>query len=132
MAWVYQQKTGVLFTPLGERAGQGYSGNPPFVNDPRAEDRVGEGPLPRGKYRVTGPPKDTAAHGPYVLRLDPDALTSERIKGYGRDPASFLVHGKLVQEFGKATGQASKGCLCLDRPERVALWTSQDHELLVF
>ncbi len=132
MAWTYCQSTGLLYAPSGDRQGQGYSGHPPYVNDPRAEGRVGEGPLPRGKYRIEGPPKDTASHGPYVLRLDPDALTRERIKGYGRDPDSLLCHAKLVQEFGKATGEASKGCLCLDRPERKALWESPDHDLLVF
>jgi len=132
VAWVYCQKTGLLYDPSGTKAGQGYSGHPPYVNDPAAQERASQGPTPRGRYHITGPPKDTAEHGPYVLRLDPDALTREWIKGYGRNPDSFLIHGKLSNEFGKATGLASLGCIALDRPQRVAIWQSQDHDLLVF
>lgn len=120
--WQYKISCGELWR-LDDRPhleATGYSGAPGFKNNSAAITRIGEGPIPPGMYTI-GAPHDTDTHGPYVLPLTPDATN----KMYGRD--SFLLHGDSVH----APGTASKGCVCIPRSAREAVWNSGDHRLQV-
>jgi hypothetical protein len=83
---------------------------------------VGIGPIPRGLWSIA-PPRDTPAHGPYVLPLIPHADTD----CCGRD--GFLIHGDEVAHAGEHL--ASEGCIILDLATREAVWNSGDHVLQV-
>jgi hypothetical protein len=67
------------------------------------------GPIPVGLYQI-GAPQDTPEHGPYVLRLIPDAGNTM----WGR--AGFLIHGDEVAHIGEHL--ASRGCVILHRATR--------------
>lgn len=118
--WIYVQKTGELFNAKGELLASGYSGYPPDKNKPESQDLVDKGPIPVGEYLI-GEPRSSLDHGPYVLRLTPDAGNEM----YGR--TAFLIHGDRVD----AAGFASRGCVILKRPVREAMWNSGDHLLEV-
>jgi hypothetical protein len=114
----YSQGIGTLSAPDGFLA-TGYAGADAGKNNPAMQDVKNVGPLPRGKYTITGPECVGTAfpcpdchgatahrHGPYVLRLHP-------VQGnemFGR--AGFLIHGS------NAAGTASEGCICIDRASR--------------
>ena len=88
----------------------GYAGKPPFVNDPTAERRKSQGPLPRGFWRVGSP----VAHPrlvPLAFPLEPMAKT----RTFGR--SGFFVHGDSKTRPGKA----SSGCIILPRHARDAV-----------
>lgn len=117
--WTYRQSTGELFHN-GALAGVGYSGHDACRNDPLKQEVPCQGPIPRGHYAI-GEPFDSKGHGPFVLRLTPDA-TNEM---FGR--AGFLIHGDSV----KAPGMASEGCIILSRTIRQAIDASGDGALEV-
>lgn len=119
MTWQYEQVTGRLLQD-GERVAIGYSGAGECKNDPSAQDVHNAGPIPRGTYTI-GEPYDTKTHGPYVLRLTPDASNAM----CGR--SGFLIHGDSVV----APGTASEGCVIVGRAIRQKIWDSGDHELRV-
>lgn len=125
----YEQLTGRLSESNGAFITIGYSGAPMYCNDPSAECRVNEGPIPCGRYTIVGPPLDTKDHGPYVLRLIPDDATHKRIAAMGRDPLSFLIHGDSV----KHPGTASEGCIITGHAARVKVWSlnATDNQLEV-
>ena len=118
MTWTYEQLTGKLRDPEGNVVGIGYSGHGEYKNRPEFEHLVSHGPIPAGRYRVVGPPTMTKQHGPFVLRLDPDTPTRERIVAMGRDPDSFLMHGDSIAH----AGTASLGCIIQDRGTRERVW----------
>jgi hypothetical protein len=114
----YAQGLGVLSCKDGFLA-TGYAGADAGKNNPAMQDVKNVGPLPRGRYTISGPecvgttfpcPDCHGAtahrHGPYVLRLHP-------VQGnemFGR--AGFLVHGD------NGHGTASEGCICIGRTFR--------------
>jgi len=114
----YAQGLGVLSCKDGFLA-TGYAGADAGKNNPAMQDVKNVGPLPRGKYNITGPECVGTAfpcpdchgatahrHGPYVLRLHP-------VQGnemFGR--AGFLIHGD------NGHGTASEGCICIGRSFR--------------
>jgi hypothetical protein len=104
----------------GLRVAIGYSGKGEGKNNPDMQDVHNVGPLPKGKYTICAP-VDTVTHGPYVLRLDPDADNEM----FGR--AGFLIHGDSVVH----PGTASEGCIILGRSIREKIWTGGDHNLEV-
>lgn len=112
----YVQATGALFavaTPddkKGTRLGAGYSGHPPYVNDPDAEALASRGPIPRGTYRAIGP-FDHNTLGPMVWFLAPDP--ANRMQGR----SGFFIHGDNA--FGNRS--ASHGCIVLPRLVRAKL-----------
>jgi hypothetical protein len=118
--WRYTQSTGRLDDPHGTPVATGYAGYGVGKNNPAMQDVPNTGPLPCGRYTI-GPPRDTKAHGPYVLPLTPDPTTQM----YGR--AGFLVHGDSII----APGTASFGCMIFNRAVRILLGTSADHRLQV-
>lgn len=119
MSWTYEQSTGRMLQD-GERVAIGYSGKGECKNDPSAQDVHNAGPIPRGSYTIDAP-VDTATHGPYVLRLEPDAGNDM----CGR--AGFLIHGDSASH----PGSASEGCIILGRAIREKIWESDDHALEV-
>lgn len=125
MPWTYEQATGRLLDPQGERVATGYAGgncgkNPEGKNNPDLQAMSCIGPLPVGRYTV-GEPIDHAHLGPYALPLTPD----EANEMFGR--SAFYVHG----DSRSTPGAASQGCIILPRAVRVQVWVSGDHALEV-
>jgi hypothetical protein len=119
-AWTYAQQSGELEQD-GRPVATGYSGANEGKNNPELENVRNVGPIPCGRWTITGPPLDTHDHGPCVLRLEPAAETQTHAR------AGFLIHGD-----SKANpGTASHGCIILPRSIREQVWESGDRELLV-
>ena len=117
--WKYDQSSGNLDHD-GTPVGAGYSGAGIYKNDPVAQNRHNEGPIPRGLYTIESP-RDTQSHGPYVLPLTPDAGNDME----GR--SGFLMHGDSVAH----PGTASQGCIIMPRAIREQVWQSGDRALEV-
>jgi Protein of unknown function (DUF2778) len=125
----YFQINGVIADPSGNVEGQGYSGQPPYTNDPGAEQIEGKGPIPRGLWHMKELIAQHPTLGPDVIVLEPDADTRAYVIGLGRDPNSFRVHGERLEP---PPGFASDGCIIADRDVRVGkLWQSPDHDIQV-
>lgn len=124
MPWEWNLPRGILYRVTDSATlvslARGYSGHPPHVNDPLAQNIADVGPIPVGKYTILSP-RDTDKHGPYVLPLQP-APTNEM---HGR--AGFLIHG----DSSDHPGAASMGCIILPLAARQKIWESNDHELAV-
>ncbi len=118
--WTYAQKTGNLLQN-GQLVATGYSGCDSGKNNPAMQAVEDVGPIPQGDWTISGPPINTAEHGPFVLTLTAAANT----KTFGR--AGFLMHGDSVN----APGTASKGCIIMPRPAREQVWSSGDTALEV-
>lgn len=129
MSWTYEQISGKLRDPDGNVVGIGYSGANDGKNNPAMQNVVNVGPIPVGTYTIEGPPINTKDHGPYVLRLTPDAATTAAIVNFGRDPDTFLMHGDSIPH----PGTASDGCVIQDRMtrERVNSTLATDNTLIV-
>lgn len=119
MAWTYRQSTGEMIDPSGKVIGIGYSGKGAAKNDPGKERVKGEGPIPKGRWKITALRETTMNHGPYVLVLAPGPKT----RTYGR--SGFLCHGD------NKDGTASLGCIIQRRSVRETIWTSGDRDLEV-
>lgn len=119
--WVYHQSSGRLCFP-DERVlvATGYAGHGEYKNDPASDHLSDRGPLPKGIYHIESP-RDTDAHGPYVLPLLPDPSNEM----HGR--SGFLCHGDSV----KSPGTASLGCMIFGLAVRKSIWASNDHKLQV-
>ena len=120
LAWTYVQETGELQQD-GHHVANGYSGAGAGKNNSAMETVSNVGPIPRGDWRIAGPPINTAEHGPYVLALEPAAETQT----FGR--SGFLMHGDSVQ----SPGSASHGCVIMPRAVREQVWGSGDRALEV-
>jgi hypothetical protein len=120
VSWRYRQSTGELTSDAGEIVGVGYSGAGAGKDNPAAQADVDVGPIPQGSYRI-GAPQNTEAHGPFAMPLLP-APTNEM---FGR--AGFMLHGDSISH----PGDASEGCIIMDRVVRDLVWNSGDHELQV-
>lgn len=116
----YNQSTGHL-SKDGILLAVGYSGFGEGKNNPRFEAMPDVGPIPAGLWLVCGPPFSTREHGPYVLRLEPEPGTVT----YGR--VGFLMHGDSTEH----PGEASKGCIIMDRVTRTRVYQSGDTQLEV-
>lgn len=119
-AWTYAQKTGELQQD-GEHVAIGYSGAAEGKNNPDMQNVANVGPIPRGEWTISGPPMQTRDHGPYVLRLQPEAETET----HGR--SGFLMHGDSKAH----PGTASHGCIIVPRAIREQVWESGDRDLEV-
>jgi len=121
MKWTYQQSTGLMTDAGGSVSVYGYSGAGEGKNNPAMQDQHNVGPIPCGRYTITGPECthgvpcgdchgiQTHHHGPLVLRLTPDPSNEM----FGR--AGFLIHGD------NQTHTASEGCIILPRTIREAI-----------
>lgn len=129
MPWKYCQKTGFL-PHNGILVVVGYSGNGEGFNNPALEHVADVGPLPCGRYKIVGPPFNHPKHGPYCLHIVPDKETRKKILAYGRDPDSFLFHGKPLPPRDINSG--SEGCICVSPAEkRSYIYQSGDADLEV-
>ena len=120
----YEQLTGYLYNDAAVLIGKGYSGQPPHKNDPSAENMRGIGPIPFGTYTIVELIQNDGKLGPYVLVLEPDATTRQRILEFDRDPDTFRCHGERETP---PPGYASDGCIVMPRAVREMLWTGTDH-----
>jgi len=118
--WTYAQKTGELLQD-NQHVGNGYSGFDNGKNNPAMQAVENLGPIPQGSWTILGPPMNTASHGPFVLRLQPDPATNT----FGRD--GFLMHGDSIE----SPGCASHGCIIVPRVVREQVWSSGDTSLEV-
>jgi type VI secretion system (T6SS) effector TldE1-like protein len=118
--WTYAQKTGNLLQN-GQVVATGYSGCDDGKNNPAMQAVHDVGPIPQGDWTISGPPINTAEHGPYVLTLTAAASTNV----FGR--SGFLMHGDSIA----APGTASKGCIIMPRTAREQVWNSGDRALQV-
>lgn len=121
--WIYSQSKGILWLREGDetkRVGVGYSGHPPYVNDPTAQALKARGPIPSGVYRV-GRPFDHVRLGPVVFFLDPDVKNNM----HGR--SGFFIHGD--NEYGN--NSASHGCIILKRSVRERIRIENVRRLVV-
>lgn len=131
MPWQYQISTHVLSKDGIVLDDQCYSGAfPAGFNDPTKIGVLDIGPTPPGHYIITGPPFNDPKHGPYCLRLVPDTGTRAYILKLGRDPDSFLLHGKPLPPRDPRTG--SQGCICSSPSQnRSYVYQSGDVDLYV-
>ena len=119
MPFKYEQSTGAFYRN-GVLLAHGYSGNDAGKNDPNAQNIRSFGPIPRGKYTVSLP-YYSSTHGPLVLRLSP-AISNQM---FGR--SGFLIHGDSIAHLG----EASDGCIILDKATRKAIADLKDFDLEV-
>ncbi len=119
MTYRYRQSTGEFWQDA-TLLGVGYSGFGLGKNNPALQDTVRVGPLPAGRYGISGP-TDTQAHGAVVFTLTPDKSNTM----HGR--SGFLIHG----DSRRHPGQASNGCIILDLALREAIARSTDRSLVV-
>lgn len=117
--WTYHQSSGKLYVD-DKYIGLGYSGRGYFRNEgrnnPDMEGIKDAGPIPRGRYRI-GFPYNHAKLGPVTMDLEPVDVCLVR--------TYFRIHGD------NARGDASTGCIILDRVQRHLIANSIDRELLV-
>ncbi|MET1536748.1 tlde1 domain-containing protein [Burkholderia sola] len=120
MPWQYSQSTGQLTQGAGPAVGRGYSGRGAGQNNPQMQNRVGMGPIPTGSYSI-GAPFHHHHAGDYTMRLTPNAGTDTQHR------SGFMIHGDSVAH----PGQASDGCIILDRRARERIWSSGDRQINV-
>ncbi len=118
--WIYAQSTGELFQEDGDTPSTvavGYSGTGEGKNNAAMQQIHNVGPIPRGFWKIGDPEcvETVGPHGPFVLPLTPEDGTVT----YGRD--GFLIHG---DSYGHP-GQASHGCIVINRHVREAIAASQ-------
>ncbi len=118
MTWQYSQSTGRL-TQNGQPIAMGYSGAGVGKNNPGAEQQRNVGPIPRGAYTI-GIPGDHPEKGPITMRLTPVGHNARGRNG-------FLIHGDSI----KNPGNASQGCIILNRAIRNRISASGDRALEV-
>ena len=116
----YRQTTGSI-SLIDDTWGYGYSGQPPYKNDPAAQDKPDLGPLPCGLWHIVGVHYRHESLGPYVMNLEPEPQTTT----FGR--SSFRIHGDSISK----PGYASHGCLVFSRPLRTRIWESGDRDIWV-
>lgn len=127
---VYSQKAGTLMDLDDRLVGKGYSGAPGNVNVPGSEGKKDQGVIPEGTWtigEVTESPKDTRGKGGNLIRLVPDAATTERVRAMGRDPNTFYIHA----DNGARNQSASQGCIIMDWHERNAIRELQGAKIYV-
>lgn len=115
---LYESATGLLVILDHPFRALGYAGRGPGRNNPTLQDRRNVGPLPVGDYQVSLPYRHHRK-GPMVFKLTPDP----RNQMFGR--SGFLIHGDNTQ------GDASEGCIILDRSARDSLARYQVRRLTV-
>jgi hypothetical protein len=117
--WRWDQSAGEL-TRNGTFYGKGYAGFGTGKNSPSMQAAKGIGPIPRGKWLMTGV-KDSPNTGPFTIVLEPFPDTQT----FGR--SAFRIHGDSIRN----PGTASHGCIILPRALRNRIWGSGDHEIEV-
>jgi hypothetical protein len=104
----YSQTTGHVTDDTGSRLANGWAGHGAGKNNPTMQDVHNIGPLPQGKYNLSGWFNHPRL-GPMVARL-----TQVEGETFGRD--AFFIHG--ASKDPAKYGQESEGCIVLPRQER--------------
>lgn len=120
MTWTWHITSGCIEADSGAIEGAGYSGKGPYKNLATAQAIASHGPIPEGCYTIE-PPIDSPTHGPFAMHLTPDPANEM----FGR--SAFLIHGDSKSD----PGNASEGCIILDRSAREKIWQSGDRDLKV-
>ena len=118
--WKYSQSSGELFDPSGSLVSTGYAGKGDAKNQPEKQCELDRGPIPRGYYSIKAA-VDHPKLGPVVLPLEPDA-DNEMCERSG-----FFIHGDKVSD----SGNASEGCIIINRSTRETVDSSPDKRLRV-
>lgn len=118
--WIYLSRSGVLINPLKSKETTGYAGRGEGKNNPEMQSTKGIGPIPEGVYYMREP-RESEVTGPYSIPLVPD----RKNQMFGR--ASFAIHGDSVAR----PGEASHGCIILNRHVRQQMWESGDRTIKV-
>jgi len=103
MTMKYYQTSGELHLDTGEIL-KGHSGIYTLSNNPDAQDRKNEGPIPRGFYTMTVQKTRRGTLHPPIIILTPHPGNEM----FNRD--SFLIHG--------GDEHASTGCIIIDGKTR--------------
>ena len=122
--WVYAQASGELSRDDDAAVvSTGYSGSGEGKNNPAMQQIHDVGPIPRGIWHIGDPEcvETVGPHGPFVLPLTP----ADGTETFGR--SGFLCHGDSYNH----PGQASHGCIVLNRHVREAIAASHDQLLKV-
>lgn len=119
MTWIWDDSAGTM-SRNGAVVGSGYSGRDWGKNNPNAVSAVGIGPIPPGNWRMVDF-RDSPNTGPRTIVLEPCQGTD--VKGR----SAFRIHGDSAQH----PGDASRGCIILQRGIREMMWNSGDHNLTV-
>jgi hypothetical protein len=126
MPWTYHQNSGAMEAPDRTLLATGYSGFGQAKNNGDAEYMAAgvydslSGPIPRGTYFIRGAYASPVL-GPVTIPLTP-AASNEM---FGR--SGFMIHGDSLTD----PGDASRGCIVLDRTAREAIDKSADKILEV-
>lgn len=115
----YEQQTGVV-AHKGVNLGVGYSGCGIYKNNPKYQNVLNKGPIPRGIYIIEAP-FDSKEMGPFALPLMPGLKN----KMFAR--SGFAIHGDTLF----SPGNASQGCIILSRALRQLIWDLGDRMLEV-
>lgn len=118
--WIYSQIDGKLYNSEGSLISVGYAGNGAGKNNPSMEGFRNTGPLPVGLYRM-GKVINHSRLGPISIQLDPDSGT------YMQGRSDFWIHGDSTAH----PGNASQGCIILNRVARALLSKTADRWLMV-
>jgi hypothetical protein len=118
--WRWDQSAGEL-SRNGAPVCKGYSGAGRGKNNPSMQAARGVGPIPQGKWKITGEPYTSGNTGPFTMVLQPDMGTNT----WGR--SEFRIHGDSIAH----PGSASHGCIILPRAVREKIWRSGDRDLEV-
>jgi hypothetical protein len=118
MHWEYSQSTGNLKFN-GNHEAKGYAGHGNGKNNPSMESIRNIGPIPKGEYSIQAP-RTSARTGPYVLPLVPIGHNAP-----GR--TDFQIHG----DSRSNPGNASNGCIIMNRATREKIWNSGIRKLIV-
>jgi hypothetical protein len=110
--WTYRQSTG-LISHDGTDIQIGYSGHGSGLNNPRMQDFVAVGPIPRGRYTI-GPEYVHEHLGRNTMNLEPHADNQM----FGR--SEFRIHGDNSQ----CNHTASEGCIILGHTARCVIGAS--------
>ena len=117
--WTYSQSSGKLSRD-GILIGVGYSGLGADKDQPADQDVRDQGPIPQGQWLI-GVAYDDRVLGPLAMRLTPGPGTNT----FGR--SEFFLHGDSLT----SPGNASRGCIVLDRNVREAIASWGDTDLTV-
>ncbi|HTA42588.1 MAG TPA: tlde1 domain-containing protein [Bryobacteraceae bacterium] len=119
--YTYSQSTGVLSRD-GTHVITGYAGHGEGVNDPDMQGLKDVGPIPQGRYTMTGFVDEVPGTGLGTIVLKPDPANEM----FGR--GEFRIHG----DNGKGDQSASDGCIIAGHAaDRQAIWDSNDRILEV-
>jgi hypothetical protein len=95
--WTYHQRSGLLIRGLAKF--QCYAGRGEGRNNPAMEHVQGVGPIPKGRYRMTGV-KHNGSTGPYTIILQPvghGALGRSLFRIHGDNKESNASHGCIIR-----------------------------------